>query len=488
MKKNTLRFPTLSPMIFLIALTACGGGGDSSNESASAPPLSSISLTPANLTIPTEKTQQFAAAGTYSDGTTQDVTAQVTWSSSDTSVATINGSGLATIMAAGTTTITAISGNVSGSTTLTGSVWMKLLGTNGRDEGRGVAVDSSGNVYVAGFTSGALDGSTTAGSEDIFLLKYDSGGNKQWTRQLGSPSWDEGYGVAVDSSGNVYVTGLTTGPLDGNTYLAFTDAFLAKYDSEGNKQWTRQFGTNGYGWGQEVAVDSSGNVYVSGYNDIWELHNFPTDEWFTVPVDWEIFLVKYDSGGNEQWTQQVLKCGGPEYPGVAVDGSGNVYVNGGGYMTWGPYLSKYDSEGNKQWTTEWVPGPGVAVDSSGNVYVNGSVSRIEGMFLSKYDSEGNEQWTTENVPGPKVAVDSSGNVYVTGGASLAKYDSGGNEQWTRQLGTAGDVLAYSAHGVAVDNTGDVYVTGYTYRDLGGDTDAGTHDIFLLKFNSDGVLQ
>ena len=85
------------------------------------------------------------------------------------------------------------------------------------DYANGVATDSSGNVYVTGGTKGGLDGNTSAGDTDLFVVKYNSSGTKQWTKQLGSSSRDYDYGVATDSSGNVYVSGDTYGGLDGNT-------------------------------------------------------------------------------------------------------------------------------------------------------------------------------------------------------------------------------------------------------------------------------
>jgi len=89
---------------------------------------------------------------------------------------------------------------------------------------------------VTGYTYGDLDGNTSSGYSDIFLVKYNSSGTKQWTKQLGSSSVDSGDGVTTDSSGNIYVTGGTDGDLDGNTNFGFTDIFLVKYDSSGTKQ------------------------------------------------------------------------------------------------------------------------------------------------------------------------------------------------------------------------------------------------------------
>ena len=110
------------------------------------------------------------------------------------------------------------------------------MGTTGVDSGLDVTTDSSGNIYVTGYTRGGLDGNTNSGNEDIFLVKYDSSGTKQWTKQLGTSEEERGYGVTKDTSDNIYVTGSTGGDLDGNTNSGETDIFLVKYDSSGTKQ------------------------------------------------------------------------------------------------------------------------------------------------------------------------------------------------------------------------------------------------------------
>ena len=142
--------------------------------------------------------------------------------------------------------------------------WTKQLGTSNEDYANGVATDSSGNVYVTGYTSGGLDNNTSAGSDDIFVVKYNSSGTKQWTKQLGTSSRDIAYGVATDSSGNVYVTGTTVSGLDGNTNSGSQDLFVVKYYDNGTKQWTKQLGTSRGDYAYGVATDSSGNVYVAG--------------------------------------------------------------------------------------------------------------------------------------------------------------------------------------------------------------------------------
>ena len=114
--------------------------------------------------------------------------------------------------------------------------WTKQLGTSSYDIASGVATDSSGNVYVAGHTRDGLDGNLSAGDYDLFVVKYNATGTKQWTKQLGTTSYDLAAGVAIDSSSNVYVAGSTEGGIDGNSRLGDRDLFVVKYDSDGNKQ------------------------------------------------------------------------------------------------------------------------------------------------------------------------------------------------------------------------------------------------------------
>jgi len=144
--------------------------------------------------------------------------------------------------------------------------WTRQLGTSATDYATGIATDSSGNVYVTGGTYGALDGSN-AGSSDLFVVKYDSARDRKWTKQLGTSNWDEATGIATDSSGNVYVTGYTRGALDNNTSAGSYDLFVVKYDSAGDQKWTKQLGTSSPDVARGIATDSSDNVYVTGYTE-----------------------------------------------------------------------------------------------------------------------------------------------------------------------------------------------------------------------------
>jgi hypothetical protein len=219
--------------------------------------------------------------------------------------------------------------------------------------GASVATDASGNVYVTGYTNGGLDGNTLTGIWDFFVTQYNSLGVKQYTRQLGvTGATTRGHSVATDASGNVYVTGSTNGDLDGNTLTGTQDFFVTKYNSGGVKQYTRQLGVAGVAnYGYSVATDASGNVYVAGLTR-GGLDGNP------LMGTQDVFVTKYNSLGVKQYTRQLGVAGASTYGhSVATDASGNVYATG--YTTGGldgntltgtqdVFVIKYDSLGVKQ--------------------------------------------------------------------------------------------------------------------------------------------
>mgnify|MGYP001376632647 CR=1 FL=1 len=421
----------------------------------------------------------------------------------------------------------------------------KQLGSSGEDVAIEVAVDSSGNSYVTGYTDGGIDGNSSSGKKDFFLIKYNSSGTKEWTKQEGSSGDDYAYGVAVDSSDNIYVTGYTDKKLHGNNNSGRHDMFLVKYNSSGTRQWTKLLGTNNNERAYAVATDSSGNIYVTGIT--WGGLDGSTKPSYcmgyaTAKASQEctdIFLVKYNSSGTKQWVKQ-LEGSSKSYDksqGLAVDSSDNIYVagftNGGldGNTSSGKHdilLVKYNSSGSKQWLQQFGSsnndmGLEVNVDSKANIYVTGyTEGGLDGntnsgerdIFLVKYNSSGTKQWTQQlGTPtfdeGNGVAVDSSDNIYVSGwtrgkldtyaggdDAIVIKYNSSGTKQWTRQFG-APSFLEKSQYnsssqmttstdkgiGVAVDSSGNIYVTGNTDGGLDGNTNSGKNDIFLVKYNS-----
>ena len=340
------------------------------------------------------------------------------------------------------------------------------VGTDSDETGRGIATDTAGNVYVTGITDGTLPGSpvTNQGAYDFFLVKYNSTGENVWTRQMGSPNNDTVSGVAVDSEGNIYVAGRTGGTLPGSptTYQGGNDIFLVKYNSTGDNVWTRQMGSPNSDTVSGVAVDSEGNIYVAGYT-LGTLPGSPT----THRGGADIFLVKYNSTGDSVWTRQMGSPFNDTVSGVAVDTTGNIYVAG--------------------YTSSTLPGSPTTNQGS------------DDLFLVKYNSAGDNVWTRQfGTPdiddAMAVAVDSGGNIYVAGftlgtlpgspttnqGSDdlfLVKYNSAGDNVWTRQKGSpdADDALA-----VAVDTVGNVYVTGVRVKlFIEGDG-------FVLKYLPDGT--
>ena len=136
------------------------------------------------------------------------------------------------------------------------------------DIGRAIAVDSKGNVIVAGSTLGAFDGNAWSGNEDIVVVKYTEYLSKLWSYQYGTTTNDAAYGVAVDAEDSIYITGITGYPggpgLDGQTYLGASDIFLTRFAPEGGKLFTRQIGTAAQDWAYGIAVDPSGAIYLAG--------------------------------------------------------------------------------------------------------------------------------------------------------------------------------------------------------------------------------
>ena len=422
-------------------------------------------------------------------------------------------------------------------------LWSQRFGSTGDDSGYAVAVDDSGNVFVTGLFFGTVNFGggdlVSAGDYDIFLAKYSAAGIHQWSQRFGSTSTDRGYAVAVDGSGDVFVTGVFTGTVNfgggGLVSAGSYDIFLAKYNSAGAHQWSQRFGSTIDDYGQAVAVDESGNVFVTGY--------------FTGTVNFggaglvsaggtDIFLAKYNAAGAHQWSQRFGSTSYDAGYSVAVDGSGNVVVTGyfqgtvnfggGGLVSAGSldiFLAKYNAAGAHQWSQRFGDtsadyGYSVATDGSGNVFMTGAfpgTGNFGGgglvsaggtdIFLAKYDAAGAHQWSqrfgsTGFDWGYAVAVDGSGDAFVTGRFTgtvdfggggrvsagtddifLAKYNAAGAHQWSQRFGsTSGDY----GQAVAVDESGNVVVTGFFYGTVNfggaGLVSAGNMDIFLANYS------
>ena len=221
-------------------------------------------------------------------------------------------------------------------------LWVRQFGPSGPEQSRGVATDAARNVYLTGVTRGPLGG-PYRGNDDAWVAKYNAAGRALWKRQLGTAENDAASGVATDAAGTVYLTGATLGSLGGH-YQGNFDAWMAKYNAAGHALWKRQFGTKTVEASLRVATDAAGNVYLSGMTSgsLGGANNGLFDAW----------VAKYDAAGRKLWTRQLGTESYDFANGVATDAAGNLYLAGetdgslgganhGGFDAW---LAKYSTQ------------------------------------------------------------------------------------------------------------------------------------------------
>jgi hypothetical protein len=340
-----------------------------------------------------------------------------------------------------------------------------------RDDGACcIAVGDSGYVYVTGASYGAR------GYYDIVTIKYHPNGDAAWIRRYYSPgsTGDFASAMAVDSYGNVYITGVSY------SGITHADYSTIKYSSNGDTSWVRRYdGTTLDDFAYAIAVDGSGNVYVTGQSD-------HTSE----GTGNDYVTIKYDSSGYELW---INKYNGPgnDYDAakaILVDDSGYVYVTGKSNQTTAPEYNldfatiKYYPDGDTVWVRRyngpgnWYDAPNaISVDRSGNVYVTGeSYSSGTDMDYAtiKYSPVGDILWVRRYDCGggtdgaTDLLVDDSSNVYVTGTSAgggqavfaTLKYDRNGQELWIRRHDVPAEAGNFT-QAMAIDDSNNVYVTG-----------------------------
>ncbi len=419
--------------------------------------------------------------------------------------------------------------------------WAKQAGGTDYDFGQDIAIDSSGNSYITGYFPGNASFGTTeltsSGGIDIFVAKLDSDGNWLWAQKAGGTSDDGGYSIAIDSSGNSYVTGYFHSTASfGNITLTSSgsyDIFVAKLDSNGNWLWAKKAGGTSDDYGYSITIDFSGNSYVTGY--FYSTASFGTTT-LTSSGDCDIFVAKLDSSGNWLGANQAGGTGEDYGFSIAIDSSGNSYVTGyfQGIAYFGTttltssggddiFVATLNNGGNWQWAqkaggTSPDYGYGIAIDSSGNSYVTGyfystasfgtttlTSSGNYDIFVAKLDSDGNWLWANQAGGtswdyGLGIAIDSSGNSYVTGyfqgtasfGTTtitssgnydifVAKLDSDGSWLGANQAGGTG---RDDARSIATDSSGNCYVTGLFEETASFGNiifeSSGNYDIFVAK--------
>jgi uncharacterized membrane protein YqhA len=386
---------------------------------------------------------------------------------------------------------------------------VSVFGGSLSNVGNSVDVDSAGNIYTTGYFNGTADfdpgagvtNFTSAGGTDVFVSKLNSSGDLVWAKSFGGSSTDTGTAIAVDISGNVYITGPFVGTVDFDpsagvanlTSVGGLDSFVLKLNSSGAFVWAKSFGGVENEYGLSIAVDSNGNVYTTG--DFYNTVDFDPSAGVTNLTSVgsnDVFVSKLNSSGALVWAKSV---GGGSFDAgksINVDSAGNVYTTGyfAGISDFDPdvvgvtnltsageadvFVSKLDSTGNFVWAKSFGGisndlGYSIAVDSSGNVYTTGVFSG-----------------TADFNPGAEVT-----NLISVGATAnfVSKLDSTGAFAWAKSF--SGDAVGIS---IAVDSSGIVYTTGYFVGTVDFDTDAGVTnlasvgpvDIFVSKLNSSGA--
>jgi hypothetical protein len=363
------------------------------------------------------------------------------------------------------------------------------------NEGRGGAYDRAGATTTDAAGNFYVTGSAETASQllSLVVIKYNPQGTQLWRTLVTSGQYAQGAAIAVDGQGNVYVTGFAGGGLFvGATF----DGFTVKLNSSGAVQWSKRYGVAGGNEGfADVAVDDSGNSYVSGSALV------QTSDWVTL---------KYAPDGTQIWERRFSAS--PTSNDVLIDmvrdSAGNLVLAGNTQRTGDGQTNdftvlKYDPSGNVLWTSHHTETPlsheflrDMAVDAAGGVYLTGTtavtVSPYDPPFplTVKFDSAGAFQFVLrdEAAGGDSVTTDASGAFYVAGFfffmpefSHVSKYNSNGTLVWATPF-------AFSAAGavsqplVATDSTGNVYVAG-----TGGNTPGTGNDYFTAKYDPAGVL-
>jgi hypothetical protein len=401
--------------------------------------------------------------------------------------------------------------------TIIGSGWAQTWGekpTNSYCGGSGVAVDNFGNVYVCGKYNGTTDfdpGPTTenhdtAGGYDIFLSKYSICGVYQWTITFGGTGWENNRGVAVDSDGNVYLSGYFPGTVDfdpdpidtaNKSSNGDVDCFLVKYTPDGDFVWVRTWGGSLMDYAYDLVCDNSGNVYTTGW--FYGSANFDSTGGNDVKASnggHDCFLSKYTVDGAYIWTKT---WGGPSTnvdwgTGVDLDSSGNVYCVGwfSGTVDFDPgsgtesytapvdpgqYLTAFDSSGNHSWARTWGCGTANNWDFGPDLCVRGSDIAVTSRYIGTVDFD----------PGAgDLSFTSNGGCDVC----VSKFLTDGTFNWAVSWGGGSDEVG---RGAAIDASGNIYISAEFNGTVDFDPSAGVDnhttvgnlDNSMSKFDSSG---
>ncbi len=333
-------------------------------------------------------------------------------------------------------------------------LWIKGIGSGaGDDEAKGVSTDAFGNIYVSGYFTGSISigntSITSAGAEDIFILKFSPDGSLIWAKAAGGTDRDQAFDIKVDALGNSYFTGrfygtANMGGIILNTYSTYAKTFTAKFDANGNGVWAKEATSTADNYGNSICFDGKGNSYVMGYFSL--AMNFGGTTITPRINNIDYFLVKYNESGVLQWAKRIdgdfianLKY----MTHIVADATGNIFIAGCENVsnTKTTMLAKYSSDGNLVWKkTGSSSGQNYAYDialgSNGEITLIGQLTTpltfdnitidIQSafgseMYVARFDNQGNAlasyqpiNTSTKSESGFAIAMDAYNNVYTAG--------------------------------------------------------------------------
>ena len=363
-------------------------------------------------------------------------------------------------------------------------------GNSGVDDGWGIGSDANGNIYACGGFNGSITFGTTTlnstGGRDMYLVKYDSAGTVQWARKGGGASASErGRAIAVDASGNSYVTGyFYSSATFGNITVTSNggyDVYLAKYNSSGTIQWVKSIGgTLDEDEAFDVALDASGNSFVVGY--FKGTATFSSGVTLTSSGGTDIYIMKHNSSGVFQWVKKAGGSGNDYGYGCVVDPSGNIGITGvfNGTATFYPgisitssgyadiFIAKYHGPTGTFLFAKKAGGSftdearGMNCDNNGNFYITGN---YKGTATFGVGTGATNLTSTTEMYGSNPSID----------IFTAKYNNSGIFKWAK---TAGGARDEGGRDVACDDFGNVNITGY----FEGNITFGTYSLLNVASN------
>jgi hypothetical protein len=388
----------------------------------------------------------------------------------------------------------------------TNFIYGKQFGSDKGDFGYNAVADQFGNVFIAGETKGAI-ASQSFGKTDGFVSKFDSIGNTIWSKQIGTNEDDKINWLAVDQSGNIFVTGYTNGTFEGKSF-GKEDIIVVKFDNRGNIEWQKQFGTDSTDIGNMIYVDFQGNIYVTG------MTKGKMDKVSYGQVD--CVILKLDNKGNSIWTKQFGTSKYDECKGITGDSESNIFVCGatagdlaaGNKGFWDSFVGKFTDKGEQvkflQFGTDaYDMASHIAIDKENNIYIGGSTGGDFGRkrqgegdsFLSKLDKNFEIIWTQQfgtnkwdGVNGIALNEKISENIIISGCQNwpscqsfIRMYKSDGSLLWMNNYIANGKNGGTCGKGVCIDNKGNIYHTGGTGGSLFKSIDKPEgDDVFLIK--------